>query len=774
MNRFAAIAAAMIPAFCLQQPAAAQITPSLHDKLNAADKIIKRWEHRAKGIEQDLKRFGVKLPQTATLPEAPAAPTNGNTAVSCESALFFDADNSALVYVGNVFLQDARLNLFARNRLYFRMETGLKGNDKPKQQAKSAAKNDTPAPAAARVPAAEQPVVIEAKPALDFSGANIETHDAVVNVLDNFIILSSPDGGMPIHLKYGENEVWIRPSAEKPARLLANAEGDIMLSGADISMKWVDEQGQACTLQTHAGIVFYHASEGTITMPNGGTLEHPDGRISCTQELSALLKKSAAPQPAKKGFMQQFAGMKFEGITSATACGNVSAETTGTQGSKPAKLTGEKLVYDGSTGACSLYGTSCEVVYDKNSIYSNESILLHPNGDLELNGSDIRGQYERPASDKTANMLVGTFKANSNIVFHAATGIITTDKGIQAKDAETDFSCSGPVQIQLAKGPHSGASKAPAPGMPNLAVAEYREVLTLSAEGNIIAHQYDPKTGQQIGKIRAEKLHSDLTTGETRLQGTAQIPAIAEHQGNTLEALPGKTIPTLHLAANGDINLTGDTINANFTTKDGKTTATCKDYIRLTRATDKLKTGSGTVMNSPQGIFTTNGPLVVSLTPEEGAKPGTGKLAHLRFNYAGIKEAYTAAGGTMRTVQGSMQCTGPIHLIMDEAQQSKDKELAGIRKATASGNVALAGKDSSGRILKAMGSYLSVDAVSGIKRLTGSRVILADQYNTHIASGKNAAITIDSKNNARITGEKHTTVATKIHEQMNKEKSKQQ
>lgn len=773
MNRFAAIAAAMIPAFCLQQPAAAQITPSLHDKLNAADKIIKRWEHRAKGIEQDLKRFGVKLPQTATLPKAPTAPTDGNTAVSCESALFFDADNSALVYVGNVFLQDARLNLFARNRLYFRMETGLKGNDKPKQQAKSAAKNDTPAPAAP-VPAAEQPEVIEAKPALDFSGANIETHDAVVNVLDNFIILSSPDGGMPIHLKYGENEVWIRPGAKRPGRFLADAEGNIMLSGADVSLKWVDEQGQANTLQTHAGMMFYNAEDGTLTLPNGGTFTHPDGRISCTQELSVRLKKSATPQPAKKGFMQQFAGMKFEGINSASACGNVSAETTGTQGSKPAKLTGEKLVYNGATGACSLYGASCEVVYDKNRIYSNESILLHPNGDLELNGSDICGQYERAASNEAGNMLAGTFKANSNIIFHAATGTITTAKGIQAKDAETDFSCSGPVEIQLAKGAHAGTSKAPAPGMPNLAIAEYRELLTLSAEGNIIAHQYDPQTGTQIGKLRAETLRTNLRTGETHLQGTTQIPAIVEHQGNTLEARPGKTIPTLHLAANGDINMKGDTINANFTTKDGKTTASCKNYIRLVRATNKLETGSSTVMNSPQGIFTTNAPLVVSLTPEEGAKPGTGKLAHLRFNYADIKEAYTAAGGTMRTVQGSMQCSGPIRITLDEANKAKDKELAGIRKATAAGNVALAGKDNKGRILKAMGDYLSVDAVSGIKRLTGSRVILSDQYNTHIASGKNAAITIDSKNNARITGKKHTTIATKIHEQMNKEKSKQQ
>lgn len=776
MNRFAAIAAALVPSVFLQPSVTAQDAASFQDKIDAANGIIMHWEHTAQGVAQELNHFGIKLPQTVTHPQAPQPPTNGDTAVSCESALLFDADNSSLVYVGNVFLQDARLNLFARNRLFIRMETGISDDKKATKEEKkpsaSPVKQTTDA-ASQETPTEQITVKQETRRDINLGGAAITTHDAVVNALDNCIILSSPKGEDPIHLKSGENELWIRTSAEHPARLLADAEGNILLSGAEISMKWVDEQGNISTLQAHNGVIYYHAADATLTIPAGGTLTHPDGCISCTKELTAQLRKAPTAEPKKDGFMQQFAGMKFDGIQSATACGNVHALTAGTQGSMPAKLSGDKLVYDGNTGACSLYGTSCEAEYGKNTLCCNEALLLHPNGDLELIGTDIHGSYERPANDKTAAPLAGTFKANAPIIFRAATGQVTTDKGLQAKDAENDFSCTGPVVIQLAKAADAKESKTPAPGMPNLAIADYREIISVSAEGAVTAHQFDAKSRARIGMVRAQTLRSNLTTGETTLEGTSTIPAIAEHNGNTLEAQPGKTTPLLHLAANGDIKLTGDTINAEFQTSDGKSSATCKDYILLTRATNKLETGSGAVMKSPQGIFTTNKSLVATLLPKQDAKPATGKLAHLRFQYSGIKEAYTAAGGTMRTPQGSMQCNGPIRLIMDDAQHAKDNELAGIRKATAAGNVALAGKDSSGRILKAMGDYLDVDASTGMKRLTGSRVILADKNNTHIASGKNAAIVIDAKNNTRISGEHHTTVATNIHEQMNKQKSNQ-
>ena len=129
---------------------------------------------------------------------------------------------------------------------------------------------------------------------------------------------------------------------------------------------------------------------------------------------------------------------------------------------------------------------------------------------------------------------------------------------------------------------------------------------------------------------------------------------------------------------------------------------------------------------------------------------------------------------TVRTEKGSMQCTGPVHLVMDTENKGADKMMGGLKFATARGEVAVAGRDSTGRLLRASGDLLEIDSATGMKVLSGQKVTLGDAYNTHIASGPGACIRIDADNNASIHGKKHTTNATRIREQMEKEKSKKQ
>jgi lipopolysaccharide export system protein LptA len=145
-------------------------------------------------------------------------------------------------------------------------------------------------------------------------------------------------------------------------------------------------------------------------------------------------------------------------------------------------------------------------------------------------------------------------------------------------------------------------------------------------------------------------------------------------------------------------------------------------------------------------------------------------LAGLRFNYTGIKEATTNSGCTVQTDTGSMQNSGAVRLLMDTEQKGTDKMLGSIKYATAYGNVAVAGKDKSGRLLRATGDKLTVDAKTGKKILSGKEVFLEDLHNTHKASGKGAAIIIDADNNATITGEEHTSYATEIRKQLNEQK----
>ena len=116
-----------------------------------------------------------------------------------------------------------------------------------------------------------------------------------------------------------------------------------------------------------------------------------------------------------------------------------------------------------------------------------------------------------------------------------------------------------------------------------------------------------------------------------------------------------------------------------------------------------------------------------------------------------------------------MQCTGPVRLEMDEEYSKKNNQMGGLKHATASGNVAVAGRDNTGRLLRATGDLLTIDAATGNKMLTGQRVTLGDAHNTHIITGKDAAIHIDANNNVKISGSKHTTHATKVREQLNQQ-----
>ena len=60
----------------------------------------------------------------------------------------------------------------------------------------------------------------------------------------------------------------------------------------------------------------------------------------------------------------------------------------------------------------------------------------------------------------------------------------------------------------------------------------------------------------------------------------------------------------------------------------------------------------------------------------------------------------------------------------------------------------------------------AIDSATGMKVLSGQRVTLGDAYNTHIITGKGAAIRIDAKNNVKIVGGSHKTHATKVREQL--------
>ena len=132
----------------------------------------------------------------------------------------------------------------------------------------------------------------------------------------------------------------------------------------------------------------------------------------------------------------------------------------------------------------------------------------------------------------------------------------------------------------------------------------------------------------------------------------------------------------------------------------------------------------------------------------------------------------TGQGGTARTAQASMECNGLIDIsLLPESRRAKNAVMGPIDKALLCDRVSVLAKDSSGRLLRASGDRMEADAATGEKVITGRRVTLSDENNTHIASGAGAAVRIDRNNNARITGQHQSTTATNIRRQTEQTKT---
>lgn len=768
----AAIAALVIPVFCA---AGADYSADWQSARERADKMTEQIAQ----VESELKAFGVELSSAGQPVEQETVKEGEDTLVTSELGMFFDAADSRLIYLGNASVRDPRINILAREQLHIYLQS-FSSDKKEKEPAEQEVAAPAPEvadeveveePAAAEEPA--EPVEEQAE-AAQTQPASVVAHSVIADTINNAIYVYSPADGGEISLKSGQNEVLIHSSEASVARILADPEGNILLEGATVVLTGVDKDGGVTRLTTTGGHAYYHAATHTLHVPGKSELVHSDGTLNCTEMLCVVLNPAeGAPQPKKNSFMGQFTSLRFEGISTATASGQVVATGKAVEGRAATRAEGDEMIYNGRTGECSLIGSACRLVYGNYEVYADQGLHLLANGDIELRGNDIHGNYERESS-QPGQMLRGTFKANAHVIFRADLGTVTTEKGITMADDEADFSCSGPVHMVLA--PKEGA-KVPEqkPGMPNLAIARYGEVSRARAAGNVVAHRYEAGTRRCIGELKAETVDADLITGETLLTGAPGVPLVAHYNGSNIEAVPAEgESATMEMRANGDLKLNGAQISAVMQSEDGVTTASCRDYVLLVRAEERLETGSSTVLKSPKAILTTNGSLHARLASKGEPVNRKKKFPGFSFNFTGIREATTNEGCTVRTEKGSMQCTGPVHLVMDTENKGADKMMGGLKFATARGEVAVAGRDSTGRLLRASGDLLEIDSATGMKVLSGQKVTLGDAYNTHIASGPGACIRIDADNNASIHGKKHTTNATRIREQMEKEKSKKQ
>ncbi len=802
----------ILPAAAEEAPPAATPPPSADDSRQRADESMAATSR----VDAALKELGEAYAPATALPDSPMpeAPEGQSVAVS-DGGLFFDSANSQLVYLHNVRLSDERVKLRAANRLYIQLPP--QGEEK-----KAEAPQGTPAPegaappegnqaAPAEAPAPEpkpapQPAPQDAKPAGTAQPApdagkeepqapalpwEIVAYDALADSVTNRMLFTSGPGVPELSFRQGESRIVLTQGEGAPARALADEAGNILLEAPAIHMRWKAEDGTFSEFRTTGGRVLYHAASHALVMegPVEASYRNGESRMQCSGPFCATLQpEKEAASGNKSGFMSQFSAMRFSGVAAASATGNVqlSSRRDGEQGMS---ISGDALYYNGLTGEIEVPGTPCILTYGKdgcNTLQTEGSLVVTPEGDIHFKGDgSIEGSYERPAREEGGTPLRGTLSALAPLSFHAANGTVTT-RALNARDTELSISCTGDVEMGLTPLTAEELAKAKLPtrekaGMVNLAIARYNGISTIKASGQVrgeLLGASEAKTPEAT--LSASVLNANLVTGEMLLTGKGETASIA-FRGYSLSGTADALTPaSVQLKANGDIEARGARVNCTLPGAKGLTTLSCTDRMLLAREPRSLSLGSGTRIQSPDGIVTTRGPMQAVLAAgTKPAKPLSPRFPHLVYDFSGLESAETFEGATVRTAKGSLQCTRHLSILMQPAGQDKPKSpdsgMGGIRSAIATGQVLIAAKDGSGRVMRAAGDRLEVDGTTGSKRLTGSRVVLEDARNRHEASGAGAAVHIDARNNARITGANQSTSATKVREQVeeNDKKNKQ-
>lgn len=722
--------------------------------------------------EQQVEEEEAALSSLGSLPNAPFDPCSempsiapGESAILADGGMYFNNFKSCLIYVGNVRLSDAHVRLRSAHRLFLLL---------PEKDKRAAAEEISDADRPAH-DAPQSPTPATTSQNLDSQQESAQpvevlTQNAAVDVPGNRVLLQGLPGSPSLTFQRGEDTLTVQPQANgQPAKAYADKSGNVLLVGTRFVGR-MSYGGESYELTAQQGPVEFDAAARTVTIHGPATLKSGRGELQCTR----LMRISFAPgetltKPSNEPF-SQFANMRFGPVEKAEAHGEVVCTMPEQEGRPPARATGERLTYDGSTGACRMLGVPCTLAYGKQSLSTSGEICLKPNGDASVTGSDIAGTYERPVSNaKSSATIIGSFSTRGPILYNAADNCVSLPAGIDAQDDLANFSCTGNADIFLLR--KEGTPPPRKPNGPNLMIAQQCGVARLHALDNVKLHSAATDSQPPIN-ILCDSLKADAVHGTAHLLAQDGRAASLQYGSYSLCAQsPSSRIAEVQTLDNGDLLANGDVVLTKLPGDKGTTTVTCSKNLFLERERGLLFLGPQSVIDSPDGIMTAVAKLEAELLPgPPSAHPRFPKYPHLDYNFTGLRSADTSQGGTLRTAKASMQCDGPIHLRMAPGPAKSFRDA--LEQASARRHVRLAGKNAEGKLMRADGDSLDFDHSTGNIYLRGSRVTLMDEYNTHVASGRGACVIIDPKNNVHISGEHQTTTANRIHQQINSRQKK--
>ncbi len=716
-----------------------------------------------------------------TLPDAPFDPRSpmpeareDMSAAETDGGLFFDNDRSTLTYIGNVRFSDPRIQLRAANRVYLLLPPSEK-NEAAQEIADTSQKttsDEVPPADASEEPETQvrqqQPPCIQAV-----------VENAAVDIPGNRILLEGRLASPSLVMHRETAKLTLQKcSGTSPAWLYATQTGDIILIGNQIVAEWQDSDGGHWRLEVEQGPVVYRAATRTLTAHGNAQLTSPRANLRCAESLCvtfAATTDAEKPDKASEPFAQ-FSSMQLREVERAEAVGNVQLTTEKQSNQPPSIARGDRMCYNFVTGDCLLTGEQCTLISGERSLRTNGEMKLLPNGDALISGDIISGSYSRPSpGDNPDRLIVGSYSTRGPISYSASENRIHLPAGLQAKDSLASFSCTGEADIFFLPQTKHPESPRDRKNLPNIAVAQQEGVARVLAHGDVRL------TSQASDNFPACDLRGDFLDADVEHSAatitTGQGHAAQVHYGNYKLAAQSPVSgadATVQLFENGDLRAVGDRVEVRLPVEGGTGVATCDTELQLQREQALLTMGSNARIETPNGILTALGPLQAQLYTSPDPLPSGnapekrhGLPSNLSYNFTGLRSARTEQGGTVRTQQLSMQCEKLIILELREASRiPKDNPRDQILSALATGNVRLAGKDSTGRLMRADGDTLQFDQDSGNFYLRGSKVTLMDEFNAHTASGAGACVTIDAMNNVRISGSRQSTSAGNIHRQI--------
>ena len=724
-------------------------------------------------------------------PLVPLPPTRpGESAAAADGGLFFDNNASTLTYIGNVRLRDTRLHLRAANRLFLLFPA----NDK--QKAENVALSGTQQqqrdvqPHPAQQSSAPRPVTAQSGDVATKSVTeekappSIVTQNAAADLRMGRLTLEGRNNGDPsLILSHRESRVLLyRQGDGGGARVDADEQGNVLLRGGRLEAEWKGEDGERWKLVFSGEFVLYRAAVRELVFHGDTMVTTPQGTLHCARALHVFFSAAEdsaplSPRPTthnKKPF-SQFEDMQLKEVDHIVAEGKAFLAIPSQQGRPTSRVTGETLHYSAANGECTAIGNNPTISFGENTLTTDDKIYLKNNGDIEVYGRNINGSYRRPTPEQSPRrLLVGTYHTTGPVTYTAATQTIGLPKGLDARDEAASFHCTGACSVLLLPTTNAGVGEVSrAKGQPNLAIARTDGIRELQAEGDVVMHS-DASVASPVCDIHADSAWLDLQIGSATFRSKRGRPVDARYGDYALAARsPSGKDSYLQVLPNGDLLAKGEYVAASLPSEKGRMSATCADELRLRREKGVLSMGQAASIKTPDGIMTSRGVLEAELTAEKGVNERKipGPYPHLAYNFTGLHTMQTHKGGTLRTAQVSMQCEGDIIVEIDpNAKQEPDR--SSIHSALATNKVRLVSKDDSGRLVRADGDRLLLDPATKNIILTGDTVRLQDEFNIHSASGAGARITIDPKNNMRISGSQQTTHSVRIHEQIKKNKKK--